>query len=317
MKPSKNKIIKIIKDNYNVSEAEASHVADVLIKEYDLESPNGGLSEESVIENADDVMSKKTAAIVSKVMIKLSKKPEDLTWSEIGKTWKSKYDELLKQMNSIGEPWDVSAKDWPEYSKKFNLIKLNMDTLDEEVIKFMKNNKHLIKSAKEVPEFTESQWNSMMVEWEIKRENLEDQLEDISDQLDNFNEKEMTIENLKKIWKKHNLIKLNIEVLEEDADDFYKRIDLKSKSAALKPIVMELMTEFGKNPEFKKYIHETPIRGSKEWVTYIQDHRNLTEAKKNKRELFNALVEKGALSAKTNLIDFREDSYIKEIRKNK
>lgn len=74
MKPSKEKIIKIIKNHYNVTDIEADGTANKLIEEYDLEHPNGGLSEDAVIELADEVMAKnKKNKIVASVLQKISK----------------------------------------------------------------------------------------------------------------------------------------------------------------------------------------------------------------------------------------------------
>ena len=110
----KNKIIKIIKDNYNVTDAEANLTARTLMEEYDLEHPNGGLSEEAVIQLADEVMAKSKInkkSIVAKVITKLGASTTE--YQQAVANWESEAERLSKEFDNAGSP----PKDIQDFDK--------------------------------------------------------------------------------------------------------------------------------------------------------------------------------------------------------
>lgn len=79
----KNKIKKIIKDNFKLDEFKINKITEHLIKDHDLEHPSGGLDEQAIVELTDNILyeedkkkNKKIFSkekIISKVLDKLSR----------------------------------------------------------------------------------------------------------------------------------------------------------------------------------------------------------------------------------------------------
>lgn len=159
-------------------------------------------------------------SIIAKVMSKLAKTELGISYEEACKMWSSEAEKLSKDFDNVGNP-PKNIEDYDSWRDKYKEVKKEMLALDKVLDSHIKSVK---KYAKPQVEISKGVWNSMISEWEVKKEELIEKLEKIGPPPQNIND-------FSKWKKQYDLISLNLEVLEEDADDLVKRKDLKVKSA--------------------------------------------------------------------------------------
>jgi len=140
----KDKIIKIIKNNFNFTESEIRRVVPILLKEYDLEHPQGGLDEDAIIQLADEILYKeknmKNKNIVSKVIDKLAKPNNEAILQRASMLWEKNKNLLISKLDKLSPP-PVDLKELNNWKREYDILKLSMQDLEEEYMEFLQKNK--------------------------------------------------------------------------------------------------------------------------------------------------------------------------------